>query len=693
MNRGSADLKLKEGFRQMEAADIPLLLLTLATPLAPTQADGLAYRIIILEVLALATLLLMPLGRGGFRFGLRSPSAPLDRFFVTWLAVAFLGLLTAHNLGNTVYKVGYLLALAVLYYGFTTRIRTFSKALAFFILAAIAAITVALLELALNFWGLLSEAGASESRSPAGSTLFMHSYLAAQYLLPVLIMILALAINRGPRAVRIAALVAALPILVYLVVIGSRGAYLAALVSLGVVLMLSAFRVSGKRGMAGLGKALWSAMPAVILLSAAIFLLAGAGLLGDAGERAMERVSSLFDREKADFNFSRLQVWSDALRMSAENPFLGVGQGNFAMLFPSFHMAPRDIAHAHNQFLQTLGENGLLGLICFLCVLVSLFGLMRRRARNPDGDDLGFALQAGSTGALFAAGIYCIFETPLEWPASAVFCLLPISILLVPSRKEEDPAHSSKTRPPWFALAGVALILWIGPGVGLAKAVRAGKFNFDGHMLLRTGRMEEAVEVFKAAESAWPWLPEIYLGKAWALFCRGRFEEALVAAERYQDLKPGSVNILSIYGECLKKLGRHKEAAACIKTAMYKTRPSNLKAAYYMLGKAYRKAGSLEAALLVLDDIYKAKVRGIPKDELRFELVRTLISLRRDPNRIFSLLEELWKISRGDLGALKDINKLIEIFEKQLEPSKSLLRTLNKLKNRLERDMKSLEDS
>lgn len=677
----------------MEAADVPLLLLTLAVPLTPTQADGLAYRIIVLEVLAFAALLLMPLGRSGLRLGMRSPAAPLDRFFVPWLAVAFLGLVTAHNLGNTAYKVGYLLALAVLYYGFTTRIRTFSKALAFLILATIAAITVSLLELALNFWGLLSEPGAGESRSPAGSTLFMHTYLAAQYLLPVLVMILAMAINRGPRRVRIAALVAALPILVYLVVIGSRGAYLAALVSLGVVLMLSAFRVSGKRGMTGLGKALWSAMPVIILLSAAIFLLAGAGFLGDAGERAMERVSSLFDREKADFNFSRFQVWTDALIMSLENPLLGVGQGNFAMLFPTFHLAPRDIAHAHNQFLHILGENGLLGLICFLLVLVSLFGLMRRRARNPDGDDMGFALQAGSTGALFAAGVYCFFETPLEWPASAAFCLLPISILLVPSQGEEEAAKPSKARPPWFALAGAALILWIGPGVGLANAVRAGKFNYDGHMLLRAGSMEEAIGAFSAAESAWPWLPEIYLGQAWALFGRGRFEEALGAAERYRDFKPGSVNILSIYGECLKKLGRHKEAADCIKTAMYKTRPANLKAAYYLLGKAYRKAGSPEAALLVLDDIYMAQARGIPKDELRFELVRILISLRRDPNRILSLLEELWKICRSDLGALKDINKLVEIFEKQLEPSGSLLRPLKKLKNRLERDMKSLEES
>lgn len=101
----------------------------------------------------------------------------------------------------------------------------------------------------------------------------------------------------------------------------------------------------------------------------------------------------------------RVEIWSRALYGIGDFPFTGMGMNMFRrvvpVLYPLFGSTPdRDIAHAHNEFLQAALDLGVPGLVAFLALyLVAgwvLLGVLRR--------ERGFrrALAVGVLGGLAA---------------------------------------------------------------------------------------------------------------------------------------------------------------------------------------------------------------------------------------------------------------------------------------------------
>jgi O-antigen ligase len=99
---------------------------------------------------------------------------------------------------------------------------------------------------------------------------------------------------------------------------------------------------------------------------------------------------------------SRFEIWSAAFNMIKAFPFMGVGQGNFYHLsadiaFSKSHfMALNGGENAHNYFLQTFAELGLVGIIaCILVFAVPFANIQNRKLLLPAG--LGvFALFLGN---------------------------------------------------------------------------------------------------------------------------------------------------------------------------------------------------------------------------------------------------------------------------------------------------------
>jgi O-antigen ligase len=86
----------------------------------------------------------------------------------------------------------------------------------------------------------------------------------------------------------------------------------------------------------------------------------------------------------------RLELFATALRMFSYYPWLGLGQGNFLIssavvpFSQSEWMAQSGGENAHNYFLQTLAEVGIVGAICYALVFVwPLFQTKERRALVP----------------------------------------------------------------------------------------------------------------------------------------------------------------------------------------------------------------------------------------------------------------------------------------------------------------------
>lgn len=193
---------------------------------------------------------------------------------------------------------------------------------------------------------------------------------------------------------------------------GSLAAFFGATLSTG--LMTAALLMSWSRGalLGLLGGALlvavaWSGKSRLLLIVAVILVaLVGSELVSALPGGLASRLTDLAYLgqdltaiEITDDNFAiieRLAHWQAAWRMFAQRPWLGVGLGQYAVVYPSVAI-PRwgdPLGHAHNYYLHVLAEGGLCGLAGYTLVLLVALGSVWRRARSTAGWDRALALSA-----------------------------------------------------------------------------------------------------------------------------------------------------------------------------------------------------------------------------------------------------------------------------------------------------------
>src|SRR5207248_4372722 len=184
------------------------------------------------------------------------------------------------------------------------------------------------------------------------------------------------------------ALVAAVPLLLYLVTVGDR--YWKRIVALaGVpVLLMGIIATHSRGGSLGLAAAVvvWALTSKRKLIAGTLAVLAAAGVFLWAPASFWARNETIASYEEDLSVQDRLMAWQVAERIFKERPLLGVGESAFLAAWT--HYAPIEYGDgqryvAHNLQLEVLGDLGvvgLLGMLVFLgCSLWSAF-----RARNGE---------------------------------------------------------------------------------------------------------------------------------------------------------------------------------------------------------------------------------------------------------------------------------------------------------------------
>ena len=87
----------------------------------------------------------------------------------------------------------------------------------------------------------------------------------------------------------------------------------------------------------------------------------------------------------------RLYTWMGAVRMGVQNPVLGTGLGAFEVTYPRYAITAYT-AHAHNSYLQLMGEAGIPALLFLLTAIaaISAFAarvMLLRRSAGPEQAD------------------------------------------------------------------------------------------------------------------------------------------------------------------------------------------------------------------------------------------------------------------------------------------------------------------
>lgn len=133
---------------------------------------------------------------------------------------------------------------------------------------------------------------------------------------------------------------------------------------------------------------------------------------------------------------TRLELWSAALKMFREKPLLGIGLGQFKMLYPRYItrwnwdlVRGRGSFFAHNLFLHTLAELGALGLLALLFFIAVLMRAVWRFCQQDQPHR--WALVAALTVFLVANTVDVIFVS--SYAPLLVFCLMS-ALIAVESR-------------------------------------------------------------------------------------------------------------------------------------------------------------------------------------------------------------------------------------------------------------------
>lgn len=114
------------------------------------------------------------------------------------------------------------------------------------------------------------------------------------------------------------------------------------------------------------------AMPLVLGLSAAVVIGAVATV-----DPLRDRVLSMFEGREDSSNNFRINVWAAVQEMIRDRPILGIGPGNdaFNRVYPRYQRTGYTALSAYSVVLEILVETGIIGLTCFLWLLLVTFNL------------------------------------------------------------------------------------------------------------------------------------------------------------------------------------------------------------------------------------------------------------------------------------------------------------------------------
>jgi tetratricopeptide (TPR) repeat protein len=162
--------------------------------------------------------------------------------------------------------------------------------------------------------------------------------------------------------------------------------------------------------------------PRTFFLIASLPVLFGAFLLFRIGTDPLaDRIGEMTEQGGGISVAERISIWNSTWKMIESRPIVGVGVGAFRSVFP-LHREPALIGkvdYAHNDYLESAAELGLVGFVLVLTVIVVFFrGSLRILSRRSD-ERVRFICYGALVG-LASILIHSLFDFNLRVPANGL---------------------------------------------------------------------------------------------------------------------------------------------------------------------------------------------------------------------------------------------------------------------------------
>jgi O-antigen ligase len=133
-----------------------------------------------------------------------------------------------------------------------------------------------------------------------------------------------------------------------------------------------------------------------------------------------------------DVSTGRFHFWPIALKIFLDHPIAGAGFDAFGVAFTRYDTwdGVMRVEQAHNEYLQTLADSGIIGFICILAFIFLLFAKGIATILSKHGFRKEAAL--GALGGCFGILVHSFFDFPLRTHSNTFFFLLLATIATAP---------------------------------------------------------------------------------------------------------------------------------------------------------------------------------------------------------------------------------------------------------------------
>ncbi len=217
----------------------------------------------------------------------------------------------------------------------------------------------------------------------------------------------------------------------------------------------------------------------------------------------------------------RLSWWYSSLEMFKDRPFLGFGLGTFRDIYNGYRRydyrvaGPGNIQYqispesSHNDYIDILVTQGLIGFAAFAVLIVFVFTVMDRKLFRQKPDEL-FYLTLGIKGALMVYLIQVFVNFGVVDTLSIFFLLLGAAVSASgPARSEKFAAVPFRPMVKEFAMF-VFLILVIWGGVSTFREAKAEYYYKNAVIEQSLGRPQEARIWYEETVANQPYRYEYY---------------------------------------------------------------------------------------------------------------------------------------------------------------------------------------
>ncbi len=204
----------------------------------------------------------------------------------------------------------------------------------------------------------------------------------------------------------------------------SRGSWLGSILGLGLMGLL--WGPASRRALVGASG-----------VAALILMLTVAGVLPAS---LSDRVGTVFENfgvfdvkrvELTQTNFAlvqRMALWQAGWDMALDNPIVGIGPGNYEAVYPRYFVDANwtePLPHAHNYYLNTFAELGIIGLAVFLGFCTAVFGRIGQGLREPnDPRGVRRVLLLGALAAMVTFSVHNVFDNMFVHGIGVQFALI-----------------------------------------------------------------------------------------------------------------------------------------------------------------------------------------------------------------------------------------------------------------------------